>query len=95
MATVRYATLCEMCGRRSDEYTEWPECRDCSMHLCPTCAVPGSSQEEDRTTGGGEAGPEVSYEVTTVLCADCARNHPDPNGYLREPESEAERLGDA
>lgn len=78
MASVRFASTCDVCGARSSEYTEWQTCRDCLIDVCPTCAAPGSERDEDRTTGGGESGPVVDYEVTTVLCCDCAQNHEDP-----------------
>ena len=92
MASVKFCSKCDVCGARSAEYTEWPACRDCGLHLCPKCAVPGSEREEDRETEGGEDGPAVSYEVTTALCADCAPHHPDPRGW--EPERERDDRDD-
>ncbi len=37
MAMVRFAQICDAsdCGRRSEEYTRWAECRECGRDLCP------------------------------------------------------------
>ena len=44
MSMVRFAMLCDQCGKRSREYGRWPECRDCSDDVCPDCCH--SSDEE-------------------------------------------------
>jgi hypothetical protein len=81
MTSVRFATACDVCGARSEEYTEWQTCRDCLIDVCPTCAAPGSERDEDRQTGDG-----IDYEVTTVWCLDCAADHDDPRGLIAERE---------
>ena len=35
MGMVRFATKCDWCGKRSEEYTSWPHCRECGLDLCP------------------------------------------------------------
>ncbi len=35
---VRFATTCDACGARSEEYTAWPSCEDCQEDICPACA---------------------------------------------------------
>jgi hypothetical protein len=47
MAIVRFATLCDKCGRRSEEYTAWPSCRECLEDVCPNCYVTGSASEDE------------------------------------------------
>ena len=47
MSTVRFATLCDACGARSQEYGAWPTCRECGCDICPLCAVPGSKTDAD------------------------------------------------
>jgi NMD protein affecting ribosome stability and mRNA decay len=47
MATVPFATLCDRCGRRSEEYTSWPSCRDCLDDICPDCDVASERTEDE------------------------------------------------
>jgi hypothetical protein len=47
MSYIRFATTCDHCGERSEEYTAWPECAECLADLCPNCYVPGSLVEGD------------------------------------------------
>lgn len=56
--TVRFATTCDSCGARSEEYTAWPTCYECHDHVCRVCEVPGSFRE-------GDASPDHS------LCQTC------------------------
>lgn len=44
---VRFATTCDRCGTRSEEYTAWPTCRECMDHVCPACQLAGSLIEND------------------------------------------------
>lgn len=60
MTMVRFATLCDHCNRRSEEYTAWPSCRECYVHICPACQEPGTLRETD-----GECSE-------TALCRTCA-----------------------
>lgn len=39
MSTVRFATLCDVCGKRSEEYARFPRCIDCGDDICPNCTV--------------------------------------------------------
>lgn len=45
MSMVRFATLCDKCGKRSEEYSAWPSCRECLEHVCPNCSVNASEDE--------------------------------------------------
>lgn len=56
---VRFATICDACKARSEEYTSWPSCRECGDHLCHACLVPGTLTEADLDQ------PE------TCLCKSC------------------------
>jgi hypothetical protein len=56
---VRFATLCDTCQARSEEYTCWPTCRECDQHVCERHQAEGSV-----VTGDGD-GPD------TCLCLDC------------------------
>lgn len=64
MGLVRFATLCDLdgCGRRSEEYTEWPACRTCDRYCCHEHSAAGSRRERDTETG----------PVVTCLCIWCA-----------------------
>lgn len=44
---VRFAALCDQCGRRSAEWAQWPSCHDCLLDICPDCAAPGEAGYED------------------------------------------------
>jgi hypothetical protein len=61
MSMVPFATICdhERCDRRSDEYTRWPECRECMDEFCPFHQYPGSVKQDD-------------YGRQTCLCLTCA-----------------------
>lgn len=48
MSTVRFATLCDKCGRRSEEYSSWPGCSECLADVCSDCDIPGERTEDER-----------------------------------------------
>ena len=56
MSTVRFATLCDKCKRRSEEYTSWPRCTECGDDICSNCDCPLARSEDER------------HET---LCTDC------------------------
>lgn len=58
---VRFAALCDQCGRRSAEYTTWPGCRSCGADICPGCQAPD------------EAGTEIDGRWVGVQCRRCAK----------------------
>lgn len=66
MTAVRFATTCDRCGARSEEYTAWPSCRVCQSDTCPACARDGSEQSEDCRYGEYGDG-----ERETVICREC------------------------
>lgn len=39
MSIVRFATLCDKCGKRSEEYKSWYICIYCGCHVCGECSV--------------------------------------------------------
>jgi hypothetical protein len=48
VSIVRFATLCDLCKARSEEYTSWPTCQECERYVCKACQVPGSDTEDER-----------------------------------------------
>lgn len=58
MAMVRFATTCNKCGCRSEEYTSWPECAVCEEHTCSDCDIPSGRTED---------------EANKTLCAGCSK----------------------
>lgn len=42
MATVKYATTCDICGERSAEYASHPTCCECLRDVCPAHVEPGT-----------------------------------------------------
>jgi Rieske Fe-S protein len=61
MSMVMFATICDHkgCQQRSDEYTHWPECRECMQVFCTIHQVPESLKQDD-------------YGGITCLCLKCA-----------------------
>lgn len=55
MSMVRFATLCDRCGRRSPEYEAWPCCRECFQDVCPLHLVPET----------------FDAESNRAICTDC------------------------
>lgn len=49
MILVKFASLCDApdCLKRSEEYGNWPTCRNCHLDTCPDHTVPGSLQEHE------------------------------------------------
>jgi hypothetical protein len=47
MTMVRFATTCDHCGKRSEEYTAWPSCRNCLSDTCSACDVPTERSEDE------------------------------------------------
>ena len=35
MSMVRFASICDICGKRGEEYFAFPYCRECGRDLCP------------------------------------------------------------
>lgn len=62
MAMVRFATTCDRCGKRSEEYTAWPGCRECGQDICGDCTEPGTLIEAELDT------------PARCLCRACASN---------------------
>jgi hypothetical protein len=46
MSMVRFATLCDVCEARSEEYTAFPWCRECGDDVCPEHRVSGTLHPE-------------------------------------------------
>ena len=48
MSIVRFANICDVpgCGNRSEEYTAYPECKECGRDICPKHQVKESLDEE-------------------------------------------------
>ncbi len=42
---VRFATICDHCGKRSEEYSSFATCRECLDDVCPNCSI----NKEDET----------------------------------------------
>ena len=53
---VRFATLCDKCKRRSEEYTAWPHCAECLQDICSNCDIASKRTEDERNA---------------TLCLDC------------------------
>ena len=70
MSMVRFATTCDFCGWRSEEYTAWPSCRECLLHCCPRCAELGSGQEHEHDVSDELYGTRAIHHES-VLCRRC------------------------
>lgn len=47
---VRFASICDKCEARSQEYSSWPRCRECDEDTCSACEVQGQADDESGTT---------------------------------------------
>lgn len=56
---VRFATLCDICHKRSEEFTSWPSCESCGSDVCPACT--------SRVTREADEG-----RLAEVECCECA-----------------------
>ena len=59
MTFVMFATICEGCHRRSEEYQAYPTCRTCGHHICTSCR----DTDKDDPEGG------------TGICNVCAEEN--------------------
>ena len=48
MSMVMFATLCDRCTKRSEEYTSWPTCKDCGEHICESCDIASERTQDER-----------------------------------------------
>ncbi len=55
VSIVRFAEICDNCGKRSEEYSRWRVCRLCGNDTCEDCDL--VSQRDD--------------ETCRTLCKDC------------------------
>lgn len=39
MGIVKFASICDLCGVRGEEYSMFPSCRDCGADVCPKCCT--------------------------------------------------------
>lgn len=46
MSIVQFASICDICDARSEEYSKFPSCRDCGADVCELHVVPQSLDEE-------------------------------------------------
>jgi hypothetical protein len=46
MSIVRFASVCDQCGKRGPEYQAYLSCRACGRDRCPECRNSQFSEEE-------------------------------------------------
>lgn len=74
---VKFAQTCDfvvesgigtprICSKRSEEYSSWPSCRECSRDICPEHTAPGSLEESHRDRDG------EAIMTESVICLECA-----------------------
>jgi hypothetical protein len=76
MSVVRFAMLCDKCGRRSEEYGCHATCRECGLDICEACDVKAERTEDERNM---------------TLCRDCQRAEWERNQAQAIAEVEADR----
>ena len=52
MTLVQQASLCDTCGARSVEHSQWLRCCECFQHTCPACDVSIGYLERATDTSG-------------------------------------------
>lgn len=71
MSMVRFATLCDRCGARSEEYSAFPTCCDCLLDICPACDRPSDRTEDERNL-------TWCRHCAERTCAECDTIHDTP-----------------
>jgi hypothetical protein len=61
MSTVKYHSICDICGKESVEYTAFGWCKNCGKDVCPEHTDPES----------------YDPETCIALCTECAKNPED------------------
>jgi hypothetical protein len=61
---VKFAELCDTCGRRSEEYTTWLTCRDCGEDVCYMCGHDIIAPDMDK---GSAVCPDC-YHASSTWC---------------------------
>ena len=67
MSVVRFACICDHCGKRSEEYSGWFSCTECLEDVCDTCIVPRSGDPET----GRAICQRCAFEATLPMCPNC------------------------
>ena len=66
MSTVKYHSICDICGKESVEYTAYVWCKGCGKDICPDHVDPES----------------YDPETCVAFCKECAHEqesaHPSP-----------------
>ena len=50
MSIVRFASVCDHCGKRGPEYEAYLFCRECGRDLCPACRNSDFNEQERGVT---------------------------------------------
>ncbi len=74
---VRFATICDRCGARSEEYSSFATCRECMDDVCPNCSI-----NKDDETGKATCHQCLEAEPDPT-CPHC---EPNPCRCLYENE---------
>lgn len=54
---------CSHCGALSKLYEQFPSCRSCTEHACPSCYEPETLHEPDGTNHAGNVICQVCYQL--------------------------------
>ena len=69
MSMTRFATTCDVCQERSEEYSKWPSCEECGDDVCPKHMEEGSLDEETNECLCLACAEELSEEAEATRLA--------------------------
>ena len=62
MSYVKFHTICDSCGRESEEYTAYAWCKECGKDCCPNCLDKQSYDPETCIALCTQCGEELHKE---------------------------------
>lgn len=62
MSLVRFATICDKCGKRSPEFEFWYTCTDCRDDVCNGCTTTAKEDEGQRSCVCFDCESEINKE---------------------------------
>lgn len=95
MSIVRFASICDLCGSRSAEYSAFPSCGECAADICPKCTVTATLDEESGKALciNCDEEPEcccVRVDVDRDDARDCPAHGPHSAVVKRQRQAEAD-----
>lgn len=94
MSLVMFASVCDRCAMRGEEYRAFPTCRECGEDVCPAC-----STDHDEETGSATClrcekdalDARIAYEAQATRSPYAHRTLTDEERDRFQADADAER----